>query len=117
MSIAAPAIITPKDRINPRSRALGTVFSRDRLHMVDRDASATAAFAMLDKVQGEAPELAYAAIALLFATMSERLSVDPQDGHAFGLRLLQHQPYHHKSNVQIEAMVDLAKTQWQGKVL
>lgn len=115
----APAIhaTRPQDRINRKARALTQTFDRDRLHLVSRDAAAVAAFAMLDKVQNEAPELAYASIAVLFAAMSERLGVDPQDGHTLGRRMLKPDPFHHKANCQMDAMDDLAKQEWQGKVV
>ena len=69
---------------------------------------------MLDKVQHEAPELAYAAIATLFAAMSERLGVDPHEGHSLGRKLLKPNQYHQKSNAQMEALDDLAKQEWCG---
>jgi hypothetical protein len=115
MSVSAPAIHRAKDRINPRARALTQTFDRDRLNLVGRDGVATAAFAMLDKVQQEAPELAYASIAVLFAVMSERLGVDPQDGHALGTKLLRPSAFHQKGNAQMDAMDDLAKQEWMGR--
>ena len=116
MTIEAPTIHKkrPGDRINRRSKAFTQSFDRDRLNLVSRDATAHAAFAMLDKVQHESPELAYASIATLFALMSLRLRVDPQDGHALGLRLLMPDPYHQKANAQMDAMDDLAKQEWTG---
>lgn len=115
MTVAAPTIIPPKERINSRARALRQSFDRDRLALVSRDAAATAAFAMLDKVQNEAPELAYASIAVLFAAMSQRLGVDPEDGHHIGVRMLRADPFHQKANAQMDALDDLAKQEWMGK--
>ena len=113
MSMGAPAI--HKGRIKPRARALTQTFDRDRLNLVGRDGVATAAFAMLDKVQNEQPELAYAAIAVLFTVMSERLGVDPQDGHSLGVKLLRPSAFHQKGNAQMDAMDDLAKQEWMGR--
>jgi hypothetical protein len=117
--LGAPAIhkTRPMDRISPRAPAMGLPFSRDRLHMVNRDAAAHAAFAMMDKVQHETPELALVAISLLFTALCHRFMIDPHDMHTQATAMLRHEPGHRAANAHIEALDDLAKEQWQHKQL
>ena len=113
--VAAPVIHKPK--LKARAKALTVRFDKDRLHLVPRNEAAKAAFAMLDKVQDEMPELAIAATALVFATLCQRLRLDPHDIHQLGMKMLRHDPHNDKANAQIEGMQDLAKQQWEGKEL
>ena len=85
--------------------------------MVARDAGANAAFAMLDKVQEERPELAMVAVSMLFATLAHRFMLDPHDLYTQATNMLRHQPGHRTANAQVEALDDLAKEQWQHKIV
>ena len=62
--------------------------NRDKLHMVPRAHVAAAAHEALFPVQGLQPELMVAGIALLFAAITQRCGLDPQELHTLGRKIL-----------------------------
>lgn len=82
---------------------------RAALFCASRDDAAYAAHAMLDPVNDRKPVEMVAATALLFATVSERVGMDPEELYSLGRRMLHHHdPHHDKANVQLEALRDFA---------
>ena len=82
--------------------------------LVHRDEAAKAAFALLDKVQQESPEIAMAGCAMLFAMWCRRLHVDPHEMHALGGKLLVPQAFHQKGNIHVEVLRDFAGIRMMG---
>ncbi len=89
-------------------------FSKDRLMMLPRDEAAKCGMALLDKVQQEAPEIAMAGAAVLFAMWCKRLRLDPFEAHQYGMKLLEPQQFHHKGNVLMDTLRDFAGIRMAG---
>lgn len=88
---------------------------RDRLSMVSRDVAVRDAHRCLDPVQNGTPEEMVAAVSLLFATVMNRVGIDPQQGHGLGLRLLKHQQHHEKTNKSLQSLRDFAGLRIAGQ--
>lgn len=92
-----------------RVNSLSSRLDQDRLALLPRDTIAVDTHAVLDRLAHLRPENQVAAVATLFAAICERYSGSPQDLHHFGRRILgADEPFHHKGNVQIEALRDFA---------
>lgn len=89
-------------------------FSKDTLVMVPRDEAAKCAFALLDKVQGESPEVAMAGCVMLFAMWCKRLGQDPFEMHALGKKMLAPEDFHQKGNIHVEVLRDFAGMRMMG---
>lgn len=89
-------------------------FSRDRLKLVSRDKAAYAAFAALDRLQQEEPEVAMAAASILFAAWCDRTNSDPHDMHEQGEKMLRAEAFHRKANIQLETIRDFAGIRIMG---
>lgn len=70
--------------------------------------------ALLHVVQDEAPEVAMASVAMLFATWCKRLGLDAYEAHQYGQRLLAPEPFHRKGNIQAEVLRDFAGIRLAG---
>lgn len=93
----------------PRDTVRGVrPFSKDRLMLVPRDEAMKCGFALLDKVQAEAPEIAMAGVVALFAVWCKRLKLDPHEMYSLGVKLVEPQPFHQKGNIHGEVMRDFA---------
>lgn len=90
-------------------------FSKDRLMMLSRDEAAKCGFALLDKVQQEAPEIAMAGVAMLFATWCKRLKLDPHEMFQHGVKLVAPEAFHQKGNIHAEVMRDFAGMRMAGE--
>ena len=80
----------------------------DALNSASRDDIARLAFGALTPIQEQQPHLQVFAVALLFAAYCNRLSLDPQEMHHKAMRMMRDQEFHHKANVQLDAMRDFA---------
>lgn len=90
-------------------------FSRDLLLSISRDLAATGAMKLLDRVQQiPEPEVAMAAISIVFAAFCRRTGMSAQDAHEFGKRLLEPQPHHVKANITMETLRDFAGIRVMG---
>lgn len=88
---------------------LSSRIDRTQLHMVSRDDVARVAHSLLYPANHERGPLLAAGMALLFAAVSERTGMDPQELYLLGRRILR-EPYpnHFQSNVQMDALRDFA---------
>lgn len=98
------------------SQHVGRPFNRDLLYLIGRDRAAVVAHEALASINALRPEEQATAAALLFAVMTSRFKLDPQDLHALGHKLLEPQPFHRKGNALMEALVAYADMQNTGRV-
>lgn len=89
-------------------------FSRDRLMMTARDDAASSALAALTPIQDEAPEIQVAGVSVLFAALSHRLGVDPEELYRVGIKMLTDEDFHHKGNIRVETLRDFAGLRLKG---
>jgi hypothetical protein len=89
-------------------------FSKDKLMLVSRDKAASQAFAILDRLQFETPEVMMAATSLLFATWCQRLGMHPFEMHQLGLKMLKPEAFHLKGNAHLETLRDFAGIRMLG---
>ncbi len=80
----------------------------DQLYSVARDKAAVVANEALFPIQDEHLPQQIVGVATLFAAFCNRVGLDPQQVHGIGMRVLRHEDFHHKGNVQIETLRDFA---------
>lgn len=81
----------------------------DRLSLLPRETIATDAFTLLSTLRNHRGEELVAATAVLFAAVAERYGKSPHDLYQMGVKVLGlNEPFHDKTNQQIEAMRDYA---------
>jgi hypothetical protein len=89
--------------------------NRDKLHMLSRDHVAPIAFEALHPIQDYTQEEMVAGVALLFATICERVRLDPEELHRIGARMLKDQPAHLKTNAAVQSLRDFAGIKIAGE--
>lgn len=87
----------------------------DKLYMVSRDAAATVAHKALRPIQERSPHEMVAGVAILFATLCARVSLDPQEMHALGVKMLKDQECHFKTNDALQSLRDFAGLRIAGE--
>lgn len=80
----------------------------DLINSASRDETARLAFAALTPIQEQKPHLQVFAVALLFSALCHRLSLDPQEMHHKAMRMMRDEDFHHKANVQLDAIREFA---------
>jgi hypothetical protein len=88
---------------------------RDKLMMYPRDRAALEAHDALFPINRLEGEAMVAAISLLFATVTSRCGIDPQEAHALGLKMLRDQDHHRKANDALQSLRDFAGIQVKGE--
>lgn len=99
-----------------RYQTIGPPFNRDIMHLLSRDRAAVVAHEMLASVNALRPEEQAIAAALLFATLTTRFGLDPEEHFHLGRKLLQPQAFHRKGNAQMEALEAYADLQNTGRI-
>lgn len=82
--------------------------NRDRLFMITREKAATAAFALLDRIQDLSPEEQVAGMSVLFFAVCQRNGITGAEAHDLGEKLLRPQKFHRVANIQLETIQDFA---------
>lgn len=100
----------------PRYQTTGRPFSRDHMHLITRDRAAVVTHEALAEINALRPEEQAVAAALLFAVLTTRFGLDPEEHFHLGLKLLEPQPFHKKGNSQMEALEAYADLQKTGRI-
>lgn len=88
--------------------------NRDALLMIPRETAARIAHEALFPVQNLKPHEMVAGVALLFAAITHRAGIDPQEAHKLGLRILRDQPLHQQANASLQSLKDFAGLRIKG---
>lgn len=88
---------------------LSSRIDRDKLFMMPRDQVAHIAHALLNGGKEQSGEMLAVSTAVLFAVISERTQMDPEELFRVGRKVLfDPQPHHTKGSVHLEALRDFA---------
>lgn len=90
--------------------------NRDKLFMMPRDEAARLAFEALHPLQNLKPEEMMAGLAVLFATVCQRVGQPADEMHALGLKVLEAPAEHHyKTNSMLQTLKDFAGLRVAGQ--
>lgn len=93
----------------------GRALDRDRFLMFPRDDAARGAHQALERLNRLTNEELAAAISLLFAAVTHRCGISPEEAYRIGYRMMAEREAHHsKANTQIQALRDFAGIQGLG---
>lgn len=76
--------------------------------MIPREGAAQAAHLALDGIQRLRPHEMVAGVSLLFAAVCRRSNLSAADMHTLGLKLLEPQAFHHKTDASLQSLQDFA---------
>ena len=92
----------------------GRKLDRDRLLMFPRDKAALGAHEALNGINRLENEELVASLAVLFAAVTHRAGLDPQEVHHLGLKMLRDEDFHKKANDALQSLRDFAGIQVKG---
>lgn len=94
-----------------RSRPL----NKDKLSLLPRDVALVSAHYVLRPLSNMEPEEMVAGMAVLFASVCNRVGLDPQHVHQMGMRMLKDQQHHDKGNKLLQSLRDFAGLRIAGQ--
>lgn len=82
--------------------------NHDKLMMIPRDRAAVAAHQALDGIAALPAHEQAAAACVLFAVITKRVGLDPEEAFHLGMKLVRPEKFHRKGNAQLEALQEYA---------
>lgn len=89
---------------------------RDRLLMVDRGAAADGAQLALFQIQDLRPDVALAAVSVLFATLTAGTGTNPEEAFHLGRKIITaDEDFHDRTNKSLQSLRDFAGIRLAGR--
>lgn len=101
--------------MSQRSMAVERPFDYHTMTQLARQRAADAAHATLDGLQNLTPEEIVLGVAVLFAAVTRRSGLDPEDLYQMGLRVLKPEPLHRRANDSLQSLTDFVALRVKGE--